>query len=231
MRKGQDMQQHVRITTNAAEVNRWMGGQIKKVNQAAKAALSKTVLQVQHQERIELNRMFTVRKAAFMRNRVKVFKFPKATPEGLVAVIGINSNVRGSPLLLSVFEDGGKKSPVQGSRIAIPITGGKARPAFKKGVPAAYRMNRLNFTKNKDGIPVGRQRTFILPTKKGEYAVFQRGKGGRSLGADKDISPLYIFKNTVPLKKRMHFVKIATDLAGFALPRHFDRYLRLYLKQ
>lgn len=225
------MQQHIQIRTNAAEVNRWMAGRIKKVNQAAKAALSKTVLQVQHQERIELNRQFTIRKAAFMRNRIKIFKFPKATPDGLVAVIGINSKVRGSPLLLSQFEDGGRKSPVQGSRVAIPLTGGKARPAFRKGVPPSYRLNRLGFKPNKGGIPVGKHRTFILPTKRGEYAVFQRGKGGRSLGADKDISPLYIFRNTVPLKKRMHFVKTATELAEFALPRHFNRYLRLYLRE
>lgn len=227
------MQTHVRITTNAAEVNRWMTGRIKKVNQAAKAALSKTVLQVQHQERVELNRMFTIRKASFMRNRIKIFKFPKVSADGsgLVAVIGINGKVRGSPLLLSVFEEGGKKSPVHGSRIAIPITGGKARPAFRKGVPPSYRISRLNFTKNKGGIPVGNKRTFILPTKGGEYAVFQRGGGGRSLGEDKDISPLYIFKNNVPLKKRMQFVKTATELAEFALPRHFERYLRLYLRE
>ena len=222
---------HVQIKTNAAAINRTLAGNIKKMNQAAKAALSKTVLQVQHAERIELNREFTIRKAAFMRNRVKIFRFPKATPDGLVAVIGINSKVKGSPLLLAAFEDGGKKSPVQGSRIAIPITGGKARPAFRKGVPPSLRIDRLNFHKNKGGIPVGARRTFILPTRQGEYAVFQRGPGGRSRGPDLNISPLYIFRNHVPLKKRMQFVKIATDIAEFALPRHFARYMRLYIKQ
>lgn len=221
----------VKITTNAAQVDRWLSGNVKKMNQAAKAALSKTVLQVQHAERIELNKEFTVRKASFMRNRVKIFKFPKATPDGLVAVIGIDSRVKGTPLLLAAFEDGGKKSPVQGSRVAIPITGGKARPAFKKSVPASMRLPRLNFQKNKGGIPIGAKRTFILPTKKGEYAVFQRGPGGRSLGADKNMSPLYIFRNNVPLKKRMQFAKIATDLASEQLPKLFMRYLRLYIKQ
>ncbi|WVR18326.1 hypothetical protein y223_00046 [Bordetella phage PY223] len=222
---------HVKITTNAADVNRWLSGNVKKMNQAAKAALSKTVLQVQHAERIELNRMFTVRKAAFMRNRVKIFKFPKATPDGLVAVIGINDKVRGSPLLLATFEDGGKKSPVQGSRVAIPITGGKARPAFRKSVPPSMRIDRLNFQKNKGGIPIGVKRTFILPTKRGEYAVFQRGPGGRSTGPDKGMSPLYIFRNTVSLKKRMQFVKIAHDLASEQLPKLYARYLRLYIKR
>lgn len=228
--RGMTMQE-IRITTNAAQVNRWLQGQKKKTDQAAKAALSKTVLQVQHAERIELNREFTIRRAAFMRNRIKIFRFPKATPDGLVAVIGINSKVKGSPLLLADFETGGKKSPLQGNRVAIPITGGKARPVFQKGVPPSMRLNRLNFQKNSGGIPVGAKRTFILPTKRGEYAVFQRGAGARSTGPDKNMSPLYIFRNTVPLKKRMRFVKVATDLAEFALPRHFERYLRLYIKR
>lgn len=220
----------VQITTNAADVNRWLAGREKKVRQAASKALSQTILQVQHAERIELNREFTIRKAAFMRNRVKIFRFPKWSEDGgLVAVIGINDKVKGTPLLLAQFEDGGKKSPVQGSRVAIPITGGKARPDFKKSVPPSMRIPRLDFQKNKGGIPIGKRRTFILPTAKGEYAVFQRGPGGRSLGKDKNMSPLYIFRNTVPLKKRMQFLRIATDLAGEQLPKLFNRYLRLYI--
>lgn len=222
---------HVQIKTNAAQVNRWLAGQPKKMMQAAKAALSKTVLQVQHAERIELNREFTIRKAAFMRNRIKISRFPKATPDGLVTVIGIDDRVKGSPLILAAFEEGGRKSPVQGSRVAIPITGAKARPDFRKSVPPSMRIDRLGFRENKGGIPVGARRTFILPTKRGEYAVFQRGPGGRSTGPDMDISPLYIFRNYVPLKKRLRFVRVAVDLAEFALPRHFERYLRLYIKQ
>lgn len=219
----------VQIKTNAADVNRWLSGNEKKMRQAAKAALSKTILQVQHAERIELNRIFTVRKSAFMKNRIKIFKFPKTTPDGLVAVIGINDKVKGTPLLLAQFEDGGVKSPVQGSRVAIPITGSKARPDFKRSVPPSMRLPRLNFQKNKGGIPIGNKRTFILPTKRGEYAVFQRGPGGRSLGADKNMSPLYIFRNTVPLKKRMQFIRIATALASEQLPKLFTRYMRLYI--
>lgn len=225
-----DQRTQLKITTNAAECGRWIRGQPKKMQQAAKAALSKTVLQVQHAERIELNKEFTIRKASFMRNRIKIFRFPKASPDGLVAVIGIDSRVRGTPLILSMFEDGGKKSPVQGNRVAIPITGSKARPAFQKSVPPSMRVNRLNFQKNKGGIPIGNKRTFILPTKRGEYAVFQRGPGGIGTGDDKRMSPLYIFRNTVPLKRRMQFVKIATDLAGEQLPKLFTRYLRLYIK-
>lgn len=222
-------QTQIKITTNAADVNRWLMGKQKKVWQAAKAALSKTTMQVQHAERIELNREFTVRKAAFMRNRIKIFKFPKATEGGdMVAVIGIDDKVRGTPLLLSQFEAGGKKRPVQGSRVAIPITGGKARPSFKRSVPPSMRLQNLGLKPNKGGIPVGNRRTFILPTKRGEYAVFQRG-GAMGTGKDKGMSPLYIFRNTVPLKKRMHFVRIAKSLAEEQLPKLFNRYLRLYI--
>lgn len=224
----------IEVTTNAAEVNRTLAGHEKKIRQAAKAALSKVTLQVQHAERIELNREFTVRRAAFMRNRVKVFKFPKTTDGGeMTAVIGIDSRVKGSPLLLAQFEDGGRKSPVQGSRVAIPLTGGKARQVFRKSVPAGYRMDRLQLhTDLKSGTVKGARRTFILPTKNGEFVMFQRGPGGgRSTGPDKDISPLYLFRNHVPLKKRLQFLRIATDLAEQQLPRLFQRYLRLYIKE
>lgn len=226
--KGQDMAT-IKIKTNAAEINRNLSGQIKKVGQAGKAALSKTVLQVQHAERIELNRMFTVRKAAFMRNRIKITKFPSA--DNLTTTIGIDDNVRGSKLLLSQFEDGGKKLPVSGSRVAVPLTGGKARKDFKKGVAPSLRIDRLALhsqvnRKGKGGAIVGSKRTFILPTKKGEYALFQRGGKGSSSEA----SPLYLFRNNVSLKKRMKFVKIATDLAQEQLPKLFARYMRLYIK-
>lgn len=215
----------IRITTNAADVNRWLNGNIKKVNQAAKAALSKTVMQVQAAERIELNKQFTVRKAAFIRNRVKIFKFPKATPEGLVAVIGIDGNVKGTPLLLSMFEDGGKRTPLSGNSVAVPITGGKARTVFKKSVAPSLRINKLAFQKRGNAME-GTKRTVILPTKGGKRVVFQRvGKGKNS-----QLMPMYVFERNVHLRKRIHFVKIARDLAEEQLPKLFNRYLRLYIK-
>jgi hypothetical protein len=223
----------VEVKTNAADVGRWLMGNTKKVKQAGAKALSQTVLQVQHAERVELNREFTVRKAAFMRNRVKIFRFPKWNQDGgLVAVIGINDKVKGSPLLLSVFEDGGAKSPVSGSRIAIPLTGGKARPSFRKGVPASMRMDRLGLHSDAKTRQVkGQKRTFILPTRSGEYVLMQRGPGARSTGEDKNISPLYLFRNHVKLKKRLKFVKVAHTLAEEQLPKLFTRYLKLYLKE
>lgn len=226
----------LKIETNAAEVGRWLAGAEKKMRQAAKAALSKTALQVQHAERVELNREFTIRKAAFMRNRVKIKQFPSAKEGGLVAIIGIDEKVKGSPLLLSVFEEGGAKNPIEGSRVAIPLTGGKARPEFRKSVPASMRLDRLGLhsqinRKGKGGAVIGDKRTFLLPTKKGEYALFQRGPGARTNGPDKDIQPIYLFRNTVRLKKRLKFVRIARELASEQLPKLYSRYLRLYIKQ
>ncbi len=214
----------INIKTNAAEVSRWLNGKSKKIAQAAKTALSKTVLQVQHAERVELNKEFTIRKAAFIRNRVKITKFPKV--DSLTAVIGIDDNVKGSPLLLAQFEEGGNKQPVQGQRVAVPITGGKARPAFPRAVAPSLRMDKLPMQQGRGGMKTGPKRTVILPTKGGGMAMFQRvGKGKSS-----ELRPLYVFRNGVRLKKRLRFVKTASDLANEQLPKLFNRYLKLYIK-
>ena len=220
------------ITTNAAKVNRNLAGYGKKIWQAGKRSLSETTLQVQKAERIEINREFTVRKASFNRNRVKIFKFPKASIDGMKAIIGIDSKVRGSPLLLQVFEEGGQKLPVEGSRVAIPLTGAKARPSFRQGVAPSLRLDRLALhSRLSDRKVIGDKRTFILPTKRGEYALFQRGPGGRATGDDPNMSPLYIFRNRVSLKKRLKFLAVATALAEEQLPKLFNRYLLLYIKK
>lgn len=212
------------IKTNAAECGRWLMGNSKKMLQAGKAALSQTVLQVQKAEQLELRKEFTIRKSGFMRNRVKIFRFPKATSDGLVAVIGINSNVQGTPLLLSVFEDGGQRKPVSGSSVAVPITGGRARQTFRKSVAPSLRINKLGLHRV-GAVMEGNKRTVILPSK-GKRIVFQRvGKGKHS-----DLVPLYVFERNVHLRKRMHFVRIATDLAEEQLPKLYARYLRLYIK-
>lgn len=213
----------IQIKTNAAEVNRWLLGNTKKVNQAAKAALGKTVLQVQHAERIELSKEFTIRKSSFMRNRIKIFKFPK--DNDLVAIIGVDGNVQGTALILSMFEDGGQRKPASGGSVAVPITGGKARSLFKKSVAPSLRINKLGLQR-KGVVSEGAKRTVILPSKGGKHVVFQRtGKGKNSV-----LTPLYVFNRNVRLKKRLNFVKIANDLAQEQLPKLFTRYLRLYIQ-
>lgn len=214
-----------KVTTNAAECGKWLRGQTKKVLQAGKAALSQTILQIQQAERKDLRRELTIRKTAFMEKRIKITRFPRATSDGLIAVIGIDDRVQGTPLFLSGLEGVVQRKPQTGSAVAVPITGTKARPAFTKNVPASMRINRLTIKKD-GGAYKGAKRTFILPTKGGGHVVFQRtGRGSKS-----DITPLYVFKKNVRLRRRLRFVPIATELAYQQLPRLYTRYLRLYLK-
>lgn len=209
----------LRIKTNAASVSRWLTASVvRKIDQAGAKALSQTVLQVQKAERIELHKRFTIRRSTFMDRRIKVMKFAK--PNSLTAIIGIDDKVQGSALILGMFEDGGQKQPMQGNRVAVPITGTKARRAFKNRVNA-YRMDKLGL-KKKGGQVQGAKRTFIVPTKKGDFALMQRDNKG--------ITPLYIFRKNVKVRARLPFTRIATDLAVEQVPKLFNRYLQLYIK-
>ncbi|MFT4118699.1 hypothetical protein [Bradyrhizobium sp.] len=214
------------VTTNAAECGKWLRGQSKKILQAGKAALAQTILQVQQAERRELRRDLHIRKTSFMDNRIRISHFPRATADGLIAVIGINDRVQGTPLFLAGLEDANTpRRPLSGNAVAVPITGTKARPVIGKNVPASMRINRLSIQKN-GGAYRGRKGTFILPTKGGGHVVFQRtGRGAKS-----EVSPIYVFKKNIRLRRRLRFVPIAAELAYQQLPRLYTRYLRLYIK-
>lgn len=216
----------IRVDVNVEQALQAVGRAARQIPYAAKDALNATALQIQEAERAEMNRLFTIRKAGFMSRRVKMFKWARVF--GLVAEIGIDTAVQGSRLLLSVFEKGGRKDPAQGSHVAIPITGGKARPVFRRSVPAAYRMDRLGLhsvlsRKGSRAAVRGDRRTFILPTKRGEYALFQRE--GRN-----EVGLLYLFRSSVALRKRLSFVKVAVALAEWSFPRFFNRYLAKHLR-
>lgn len=211
----------IQIGTNTAEVARWLNGEAKKIAQAGRAALSKTVLQVQEAERKEIRQKFTIRRGKFLLNRVKIFQFPKNN--NLVTRIGINENIKGSPLLLSQFEDGGPKN--EGKRVAIPITGQAARKTFGSRVNNKLKIDKLNMKSvhGGRGRMAGDNGTFMAHSKGGTYVVFQR------TGLF-DVEPIYVLKKNVKVKKNMNFHRVAKSLAEEQLPKLFNRYLKLYIK-
>nr|WP_320132350.1 hypothetical protein [uncultured Holophaga sp.] len=208
----------------------------KQVAWAAMKAINQVALKIQEDQRAEMNKEFTIRKAAFMRNRIKMFRFAKTNQDEIYAEVGIDSNVKGAKLLLARFEKGGKKTNEEGhgilpGTVPIPLTGAKARPEFRKSVPVAYRLQNLGLRsvlrrKGSGAAIIGNKHTFVLPTNRGEYVLMQRGPGGRTNGPDPDISPLYLFRNNVPIPKLLKFLSQAKALAGYMLPRVFKRWLQ-----
>jgi hypothetical protein len=202
---------------------------LKKVPYATNNALTRTAKELVGVEREELKGEFQIRKQ-FILNRVRILKYSK--PNDLWTFVGIDRNVQGGPLLLTMFEDGGEKTPDHGSELAVPITGSPARPAFAQKVTPRLLYKALNMQKHVTaGGAVqykGDQRTFVVPG----IGIFQRvgtkGKARRRthfsefLGQDvhdsSTIVLLYKFKTGVPLRNQMHFVKTARELVHRRYP-------------
>ena len=99
---------------------------IKKLPYILNDSITEIAKVVVEAEREQLARDFTIRKN-FLTGRFKVLQYSRTTD--LTAIVGIDSNVQGAPLLLGFFEEGGEKLPTAGPELAIPITGGAARPS------------------------------------------------------------------------------------------------------
>ena len=205
----------------------------KQMPWAAKDAIKQCALMIQTEERAELAKDFTIRKTAFMGKRIKIFRWPKVEPGEVYAEIGIDSKVKGGPLLLAQMEEGSTRN-TKGKEgggiipgfVAVPLTGTKARAAFPKAVPRSLWLQYLHLRsqrarKGKGGQIIGDKGTFIVPTKRGQFVLMQRGKGGAS--------PLYVFTRNVRLPRLMHFIRKAKALADYAMPRLFKRYMQKHL--
>jgi len=192
---------------------------LKKVPFATNNALTRTAKELVDVERNELKTEFQIRKQ-FILNRVKITKFSRT--DSLWTIVAIDKNVQGGELLLTMFEEGGQKTPSLGSELAVPLTGSAARPSFSQNVRPSLLYKALNMQKHTTSLGKiqykGDRRTFVIAG----VGIFQRGsgkkRGGRSkrgAGNGRDESGatlIYSFKRGVPLRAQMHFVRTAREL-------------------
>jgi hypothetical protein len=162
---------------------------LRQLPYAANNAITKTAKEAVDAGRQALAREVTIRKQ-FLLNRIKILQYSKVGD--LTAIIGLDTNVQGAPLLLGFLEEGGTKLPTAGEGIAIPLTGEAARLSFYQSVPTAYRYTNLNFVGNK-----GKKNTFIIPN----VGVFQRIATGKE---SSDTVEIYSFKPSAPLPIHTH---------------------------
>jgi hypothetical protein len=178
---------------------------IRKIPYATNNALTRTAKEMVVAGQKEIADKFTIRKK-FILSRLRILQYSKTS--NLTTVIGINSDVQGSPLLLGYFEDGGTKEPENGAGIAVPITGSPARPTFSDSVTRALQYTKLNFQLAQTGNKIeGLQDTYIVPG----VGVFQRVAPGS--GADATVL-IYKFENSAPLKKHMSLIEVMTEVAS-----------------
>ena len=177
----------ISVTVDVDSVVKLAATVLRQLPYATNNAIVRTAKEAVDAARNELQRDLTIRKQ-FILKRIRILQYSKVN--NLTAIIGLDANVQGAPLLLGFLEEGGEKLPIAGEGIAIPLTGEAARPTFEQSVPTAFRYKNLRFAGNK-----GRQKTYIVPN----VGVFQRfapGKEGTEL--------IYSFKPSAVLPIHTH---------------------------
>lgn len=191
----------VNVTIDATTLLKLSATVLRQLPYALNQAVNRTAKLAVEAGRLEVETHFTVRKNWIV-NRVKVLEYSRVGT--LTAIVGIDPRVQGSPLLLGFFEEGegGIKDPMHGAELAIPMTGGPARPAFPDPVLSAFRYTNLRFDERK-----GRKRTFIIPG----VGVFERVKPQQSRHDD-SIVLVYLFRSSAPLRTRMELRRVMEEM-------------------
>lgn len=203
----------------------------RRMSYAIANAINTTARAIQDAERERAHHAFTVRKAPFLDRQVAIISpFASASAHRFEARIAVGQKPR---LLLGLFETGGPRPAFKGKNVAVPITGGPARPTFGQNVPADYTFQGLRIIKSIAGQGKskrgrrnvdfaahitaggklqfkGQHRTFILTeTNKAPLGgVFQRIGPSRD-----DIRLIYSFKHAPELHAQLKFVETGQRIA------------------
>jgi hypothetical protein len=124
----------------------------KRVAYAIATSLNATVKTIQAEERASARRRFRIRKDTFVMRQIAVISrgdFADARLGKFYARIHVGQKER---LLLPEFEAGGTRKPFGGGRrVAVPRTGGAARPTFGEGVTPGLTVKGLRLIKVRAG--------------------------------------------------------------------------------
>jgi hypothetical protein len=176
----------INVEIDTDEVVRLTAAVLRQLPYATSKAITRTAKEAVEAGQQEVTADLTMRKK-FIISRIRILQYAK--PGNLTAIVGLDANVQGAPLILGFLEEGGEKTPLHGNELAIPITGEPARPSFQQSVPTALRYTNLRFDKGR-----GRKRTYIVPN----VGIFQRIASGRS---PESTVLLYSFKPSAHLPK------------------------------
>jgi hypothetical protein len=224
---------NINVQINAKALQVETDRQAKNLAFSTAQAINKTILDVQLDERANLDQKFKVRKPAFMYRLIRVYQFAKVQTNKPFAEIGIDNTK--DRVLLSEFEAGGKKDPFIGKNVAVPITGSKARPSFGQSVPSRFMFKGLDMQRHLTGAGKtqwkGKYRTFVIPG----VGIAMRGgapKTERRVAAQERFKGLqektgtqliYTFAKHPKLKPGLAFVVRAQRKIAVAFPDHFNR--------
>lgn len=222
----------------------------RRMQYAIVNGLNDTAKDVQKAARERVTSTLTVRKSEFIKRQAAIIDFASVSGKRFQARIAVGQKER---LLLSLLEAGGeRKSFGGGRRVAVPRTGGPARPDFAQPVPAALRIRALRLIKVVAGQVMrtkkgrsrrerrdvtfkahvtstgkvqikGRQRTFVLTsTAKAPEGGIYQRVGP---GPD-DIRLIYPFVQSPALKPILRWIETAKRTAGHHFASNLNRRVR-----
>jgi len=217
-----------------------MTNRAKRLAYNGAQALNETAKAVQLEERANLDRKFTIRKATFMYRLIKFLTFASARQGRPYAEIGVDPTKR--RVLLGFFEKGGVKPPAVGKSVGVPVTGGPARPSFRQSVKPALWLQRLQLRRHVTSTGKtqfkGLLRSFLLRAVGGRLkypGVFVRGgapkterraKRFKGLVSKTAINLLYLFVPHPKLDARLKFFDVAKQVIAREWPEQFRRAFR-----
>ncbi len=192
-----------------------LDAQGKNLAYSTAQALNDTAKEAQADERERVQQVFTVRNPQFILRLIKIGQFASVKSNRPFVDIFIDQRPLKSKVLLPIFERGGEKTSDFGGNVAVPITGGPARPTFATPVAPRWRVPALRFVKGKESLNKkigvlphaaaiqkanssgavwkGRLGTYLIPN----VGIFQR-VGNKSV-------LVYTFKKSVRLDNRLQF--------------------------
>jgi hypothetical protein len=165
-------------------------------------ALNKTGLEAQRAVQEGAPGKFTVRQRVFIRRQIaKIEKrsFASVARGQAYIEIEVGKVTTGRrELLLAKFEKGGERQPFIGHNIAVPVTGGPARPNIGRAVPRQWQFQNLAFRRaqTRKGASVWvspNERAYIVPG----VGVFRRTSRGSRM--------VYAFVSSVKIDQRLGF--------------------------
>lgn len=196
-------------------------------------AINKTARRVQEAEAEHVRGAFTIRRPAFFFGtparpggaaaRIRPFaSVGQSRPFAEIAVAGPKTTgAVARETLLARFEEGGTR-PIftpGAKRVAVPLTGGPARPTITQSVPRAYGVGALRLHREgPEGVIRGRQRSFVVRRHDGGGAILQRTGPG-----DGEVQTLYVFARPARLDRRLRFEETARRVSDAWFAKEVER--------
>ena len=183
----------------------------RRVAYGLATTINETLKAIQVAEREQVRRQFQVRKSAFILREIAVIKqndgasgFASAKRGIYIGRVAVGTKDR---LLLSQFEKGGSRPAFSGaSSVAVPVTGGPARPSFGRSVPTGLYVTALALRSVGKALQ-GAKGTFVIKS----VGIFMRTRN--------DLVELYSFARHVVLHPKLGFLPTAKRVAEFQVPR------------